>query len=193
MSDNTINSYEEFIQPTAGSNSLTELTELAIEQLEAEAEVARLTAELEAATKKAKHIAESRMPAMMEAVGMKEMKLANGMIIEIEERIHGSIPKAQLPAAHAWLRENGHASLIKNEVKFSFGRGEDELRDRLFAAIDHAVQTGELPKRPDMDVKEAVNHQTLNAFVREQLKAGRELPVDLIPVHRQPVAKVRSE
>lgn len=171
--------------PTATSTGeLAELTRLAEAQAAAEAEVARLEAELTKARETARDYAERQVPELMDRIGMEEFKTASGLKIKVDETIRASITAANGPAAFAWLREHNHAALIKREVKVAFGKGEDEKADSLIKDLEDRGLIAE--------EKTAVHPSTLAAFVRENLREGREIPLDLLGVHRQRVSKIKN-
>lgn len=183
--------YSAYINQPAGpsDNKLAQLTGLGAEQLEAEAEVHRLEAELEKAKERLKEIAERRMPNLMEEIGMKEFKLQDGTTIELGEHVHIGIPVAMRPRAYQWLRDNNEAALIKGVIKMEFGMKEDEKRRTIQDKIKELMGVGELPEVP-VTFDESVNHQTLQAWGKKRLKDGKPMPEEIITVHRQPVAKV---
>jgi ABC-type sugar transport system substrate-binding protein len=118
----------------------------------------------------------------MREVGLAEMKLANGVEVVISEEVTAAITEERRAAAHAWLREHDFGGLIKTVVTVPFGRGEEEEARRLAAAIaeEHACE-----------LKEAIHPQTLKAFVKEQVEAGKPLPFELFGVFPFSRAKVK--
>lgn len=169
--------------PTSGGE-LAQLSTLAEEQAAAEAEVARLEALLSAARDVARDYAERRVPELMDQIGMAEFKTASGLKIKVEETIRAGISVANAAAAFAWLREHNHAAMIKRAVALSFGKGEDEKADGLIKELE---ERGLHP-----DDKTSVHPSTLAAFVREKLRDGQEIPLDLLGVHRQRVSKIKN-
>ena len=94
----------------------------------------------------------------------------------------GHISEAHRPAAVEWLMANGHGGLIKNEVTVKFGKDED---DRARATVQSLLQQGLSP-----NVKQGVHPQTLNAFVKEQLTGGMDLPADIFGIYVGSRAKI---
>ena len=74
------------------------------------------------------------------------------------------INKNNRDAAHAWLRQQGHGDIIKNQVSVSFGKGEDETALETMTLLE---QEGLFPAQ-----KESVHPSTLKAFVRERIESG---------------------
>jgi len=175
--------YLDYVQPLAASEALARLTQLASEQAKAEAEVARIEAELQAAKDALKVISETSVPELMDELGMTSFKTASGLTVDIKETIRASIPKNKQPLAFNWLREHGNAALIRRVISLPFGKGEDE---RAQEVMDILAQEG---LHPD-DVL-SVHPSTLSAFVKEKLEKGEEIPTELFGVFRQRVSKVK--
>lgn len=129
-----------------------------------------------------KKVTENDLPLAMQQAGLTKFELRDGSTISVKEKVYASIPKANEQHAFKWLRENGHADLIKNEVKVGFGRGEDEYAIVLKKFLDEQ----NLP----YDEKVAVNVRTLAAFIREQRENGVDIPLDLLGAYIVNEAKV---
>lgn len=172
--------YQNFVTPTDGG-ALAELQTLAEALVEAQADVAVLEKKLEQANDRVKDLAEKQIPETMERNGLKDFTTATGLKITVAEKTHASINKERAGEAFAWLTKNGHAGLIDRIMSIKLGRGEDERAKEIHQLLD-----GKFP----LDDKLNVHAQTLSAWVREQLKAGNEVPEDLFNVHRQVSAKV---
>lgn len=177
--------YLQYTQKAAGSEGeLSRLSTLAEEQAKAESEVARLEAELAQARETLKDYAERQVPELMDSIGIEEFKTSTGLKIQVAETIRASISATNAPRAFAWLRGSGHAALIKREVKLTFGRGEDEKAEDTIRDLES--------KGLNPEDKSSVHPSTLSAFVKESLNAGTEIPLDLLGVHRQRVAKIKN-
>ncbi len=176
--------YGDYKEAASGSNVLTQLAAMAHEQKQAEADVARLEDELKAAKEKLKFISESKIPNFMEANEMRDYTTKDGLSVEINELIRGSIPKATEAKAFAWLEENNSGHLIKRQFIIEFGKDEEAWAKKFMA--DLAKRKRQL----NHPVKRAVPPQTLQAVVREALGNGVAIPMEVFGVHRQRVAKV---
>ena len=75
-----------------------------------------------------------------------------------------------MESAYNWLRENGLADIIKNEVAVQFGKGEDNKAEQLLTL---AEQEGYEPTQ-----KQKVEPMTLKALYRERVEAGLDMPSD---------------
>lgn len=163
--------------PQAGSNPLAMLYGLAQEQADAEADVARLEAELEKAREKLKDISERRLPDAMDEIGMADFTTSSGLKILIEEKIRCSIPKAVEDQAFGYLRANGLGSLIKRKVSVEFGKGEDEQAADLVKWLVKNYESTE--------DKSSVHPSTLTSVIKGKLEDGEEFPQELFGVFRQ--------
>jgi hypothetical protein len=83
-----------------------------------------------------------------------------------------------------WLEENGHAGLIKHDVKVSFAKGEYDEADKLIKVLNKNF------KNIPYDENSTVHSQTLKAFAKDQYKLGETLPEDLFNVYEASIAKV---
>lgn len=175
--------YSEF-KDGPGDNLLARLSGLALDQKRAEAEVARLEEELKTAQARLRDIAEHQLPALMDEAEMSEFTTKDGIKISVKEVIRGSIPASNASKAFAWLEEHGHDNLIKREFKIEFGKDEEAWAKKF--ARDLAKR-----KRPlKVQLKRTVNPRTLQAFVREQLEEGVDIPLNLFGVFRQRFSKI---
>lgn len=183
IDDNT--AYLEHVAaPTSAGGDLAQLTNLAEQQAQLEADIAKLEAALNEKREELRAVAERAVPELMDALNLAEFRTASGLKIEVSETIRASIPQATAPRAFAWLRAQGHGALIKRAIAMTFGKGEDEAADALAKRLE-----GE---GFDVEDKASVHPSTLSAFVREKLRDGAELPLELFGVHRQRVSKIKT-
>jgi hypothetical protein len=102
------------------------------------------------------------VPTMMSEMGLSQLKLMDGSIIDVKPFYNATITQANKEAAFNWLRKNGLGDIIKNEIVVSFGRGED----------NKAAEYAELAKgqglQPAQKLK--VEPMTLKALVRERIE-----------------------
>lgn len=174
--------YLKYTAPVLSGSELAQLSELAELQAKSEAEIADLEARLTKAREVHRDLAERQVPELMDKVGMSEFKTTSGLKIEVNETIRASISKAAAGGAFAWLKAHGHSALIKRLISVSFGKGEDEKADELKAQLNAY----------EVDDVSNVHPATLSAFVREKLQKGEDIPLDLLGVHRQRVAKIKN-
>lgn len=148
---------------------LNKVGHLVGEQVRLESEVADLASMLQHRRDDLRRVSEELLPAaMMEAGGLREITLQTGEKISVVPFYAATISAANRERAHQWLREHGHADLIKHTITASFGRGEDEEAKVARLALEGiGVEVAD---------EERVHPQTLKAFVREQTESGVDLP-----------------
>jgi len=180
-------SFEDFASELTDikEEGLARIASLVRQQLAFEARVSFLEQELADAKKNLKEVAENQLPSAMAEYGMAKVKMDDGSEIAVSKFYSASIPKARQEEAFDWLRDNGHESLIKNQVAVSFGRSEDTvaqlLMDRLQAEGFETQQ------------KVWVEPMTLKAFVKEQVEGGAPIPSDLFGVYIGEQAKIKRK
>lgn len=114
------------------------------------------------------------IPLKLAEYNLSELKTVDGSSIIVKPEYRGHISKENKDDAHTWLRENEHGDLIKNQVKTSFGKGEDKDATDLMM---HLTEEG-----IGFTHTEAVHHSSLKAFIREQTEKGNDLPHDLLGI-----------
>lgn len=167
---------------SVSDDDLKRLATVAADQVALEKELSELETRAKETTKKLDEIRGDVLPSLMTELGMESFVLADGTKVTVKKSIHTSITATNKEAAHKWLRDHGHGSLIKNQVTASFGRGEEE---KAVTLVTRLLSEGIVSER-----KEAVHYQTLGAFVREQLSEGKEIPVDLFGIYESKQSKV---
>ena len=115
------------------------------------------------------------IPDTMDEIGLRQFVLTSGEKIEISSVLKASIPKSKEDEAFGWLRNHGFQDLIKRQVAVKLTRGHDEVADTLVKEIQ---KLGLSPED-----KQTVHWQTLNAWVKEQINAGEDLPQDLFGIY----------
>ena len=159
------------------SDKLARLAQLAEQQAECAATLARLEAEQERVRETFRNLSEREIPDLMDEVGVAEFKTASGLKVSIKETIRASIPKAQTFAAHAWLRTHGHSGIIKELLSVRFGKGQDEKARELYEQLRQ--------EEFDVESNASVHPQTLSSWAKEMLAQGKDVPQELFGVFRQ--------
>ncbi len=136
------------------------------------AEAAEAEERLADVQKALRQVTEVDLPAAMAQLGITDFGLVGGGRVEVATAITASIPKERTSEAHAFLEACGSGGLIKRRIQILFGR-EDIAWAKKFLA-DCAKRKRAL----DMDVKEWVEHQTLGAWAREQLRLAAAVGAD---------------
>lgn len=167
----------------AGTNltALTDVRLLAQRQMEIEDEIVALTLRLKDATERLNRVMLEDLPLAFDAAGIKRLDLPDGTVVQVKSMVTANIKAENKGDAHGWLRKNKFGAIIKNVVKIAFGKGEDKNAAKVVAMLKKA-------KIP-YERSEAVHPQTLGAFVREQLGAGKALPAS-IDVFEVPTASI---
>jgi hypothetical protein len=138
---------------------------------EIQIELERLEEVLAKLAEEQKNLVEMKMPEIMMEIGIDEIRLSTGEKLIKKPYYSASIKPEWQAEAFAWLRDNGHDSLIKNEVKGNFGKGEDERTKEIMQLLEE--------KAPGVFVaKETVHPMTLKSFVKEQCEAGTPPPAE---------------
>lgn len=180
--------YSEFQDtPGPGDNIMAQLGGLAKEQLDAEAEVARLEEELRKAQEKVKDISEHRLPTLMEEAKMESFVTSDGLKITLREIIRASIPEAGSEKAFDWLEDNGQGAMIKRQFVIEFGKSEDKWADKF--ERDLKARKRQL----NVKRKKSVHSSTLSAFIREQLEEGVPIDMRMFGAFRQRHSKVETK
>lgn len=171
--------------PEDETDKLAMLAKLVDQQQAAAAKVAECERELKAAQAAFVNLAEHQVPDLLEELGLQTITTTDGNTVELSEKIRSSIPKARKLEAHKWLEDNGQAGMIKRTFIISFNRDEEKFVRKF--ERDLAQRKRPLNTRRDQKVEP----QTLLAFIRRQIEAGNDVPLDLFGVHRQRVAKIK--
>lgn len=167
--------------------------EIAKRILRKEREIVDMQKQVSGMEKDLATLVELTLPNAMHAIGITEFKLLDGSLVSIGEEYYCNIPsadsdeehlRARRAAAFAWLRENNQADLIKNDLKASFGRGEDKQADAFVMA---AAEQGLSVTR-----SENVHWQTLKAWVKDRIEKGKDVPLETFGVHVRNVATIKG-
>jgi hypothetical protein len=129
-------------------------------------------------------LTEEAIPEALSELGMTSFRMDDGSSIDIKPFYSASISEARRAEAFQWLRDNGFDDIIKNTVSVRFGRGEDELCNRLLGLLG---QQG-FP----VDQAEKVEPSTLKAWVRERVERGEQFPMELFGAYIGKKASIKS-
>lgn len=166
------------------NDKLKRVSDIANAILDKQDEISDIEEKLQIKNLELKILVEQTLPDAMKEVGLRTFELEDGTEVGTKEEIFIGMPNDKKEACLNWLRDHGFGDLIKNEIKISFGMGDDEqaaiLRQRL-------VSEGSA-----FDEKTSVPFQTLKAWAKEQDRKGNEIPEDLFSIHRASVAKLKK-
>jgi len=133
---------------------------------------------------KYRKITEEAIPEALAEMGMSSFRMEDGSSIDVKPFYSASITEARRAEAFQWLRDHGFDDIIKNTVSVRFGRGEDELCNRLLATLG---QQG-FP----VEQSEKVEASTLKAWVKERVVRGEEFPMELFGAYIGKKAVIKS-
>lgn len=125
-----------------------------------------------------------RIPDLMEEMGQTKGTF-NGVEIKLVQRVDAKISEDNKEKAFAWLRDNGHDGIIKNDVTMSFSKGEDNLAGDVIGILR---EKGFDPKQ-----RTSVHGNTLKSFIRDGLEKGIPLELDLLGAYVRNVAEIRRK
>ena len=164
--------------------SLKSISELATKAKLLEKEIDDLQSVVDERKKQHRKLTEEILPEAILSTGMDSFTMADGSSISVPKYYSASISAARKAEAFQWLRENGIDDIIKNTVSVRFGRGEDELCDRLLGLLG----TQGFPTQQ----AEKVEPMTLKAFVKEQIERGNALPLETFGVFIGQKVKIKT-
>ena len=121
-----------------------------------------------------REIEQMRLPAAMDLLGIREITLANGKNIKLDEFPVGRIAKGEEETVFNWLRENHHEGIIKNTFTAQLGTADNDLAAHLSQFLsEHNIQ---------YDAKAAIHPSTFKAFIREMANV-EGFPRDLFHIY----------
>jgi len=125
------------------------------------------------------------LPDLMAECGMSELKTDDGVTIKIEDFVSGSLPKDfdKREAAISWLEDHDAAGLIKTELTLAFEKSQHNEAMSLAAELHE--------RGYDSAAKMGVHPQTLIAHVKERLRKGEEVPLEVLGLYAGRTAKIK--
>jgi len=164
------------------SITLDEMAALARALVESDASVDAAEANLKEAKERARILREETIPSAMQELGLEELRLDTGEKLSVKQDVYASIPKGHEDAAYSWLEVKGFGGLIKVEVKTQYAKGESDDALELYSELTARGLQAQYTQN--------VHAQTLKAFLREQIAAGMNVPLDLFGARPVWVAKI---
>jgi predicted O-methyltransferase YrrM len=133
---------------------------------------------------KYRKITEEAIPEALAELGMSSFRMEDGSSIDVKPFYSASITEARRAEAFQWLRDHGFDDIIKNTVSVRFGRGEDELCNRLLSTLGQQGFPAEQAEK--------VEASTLKAWVKERVVRGEEFPMELFGAYIGKKAVIKS-
>ena len=170
---------------TPAPDGLTRLSQLSDDLYDAEAKVAQLAADLKVAQGKVKSLTEFDIPELMDTLEMAAFTTKAGDSISVADKLSAKKLTQKHAAALEWLRANDQAGLIKTLVGIPFTAGSegdaDELVEQLAGEGLAAIKSME------------VHHSSLAAAIKQMLKDGVDVPMELLGGYQRRVAIVEKK
>lgn len=171
----------EAAKPKDSLAQIVELGEILVAAKAAEDEAKKA---LDDAKREVYRLETETLPALMEEVGIEEIRLSTGQRVVLTQDVKCGLTEATKAAAIAWLTKEGFDGIVKTEVAVAFSREDRELAGKLLQELSSSGWSPE--------AKESVHASTLKSFVKEQMKAGADLPMDLFNVFPFPKAVIKK-
>lgn len=190
---------EQTRQPTEGE--LSQLSSLANRMRKLQWDVDQLDAQKHELQQIVDRIAFQDIPDLMEKWGLSEIRLKDGSRVTIKPFVKASMPtetailkakteeerdliRSRIDGGLEYLRKNGAESIIKNLLKVEFGKGQGKQAEAAIKAL-HKLGI-------EAETVQGVHPQTLTAWVRERLTAGKPIDMGLFGVFNGNIAVVEG-
>jgi hypothetical protein len=157
------------------SQNLEEIVALSRQQVQLERLIADSETALKDLREQLRKVQEEDLPSALAELGLKQIRLDSGEEVNIKEDFVVGIAEVNKESAFSWLEQKGFGALIKTEVKVQFGKGELAKAQALLVALGK--------KKLNVGLSRNVHWQTLKAFVVEQTRAARAIPLELFGAH----------
>lgn len=162
------------------------VTKIGNKLLDKSKELAKKEEELKSLKAEIREIEEKELPDAMRACnGLERFDLKGGTQIVVKDEIFCSIKADMKPQALKWLEGEGHAELIKHDVKVSFPKGKYDQADELIKVLSKKFK--DIPYEEKSDVHSG----TLKAWAKDQYKLGKTLPEEYFNVYEASIAKIK--
>jgi hypothetical protein len=127
---------------------------------------------------------EETIPMGMQELGLESIKLSSGEMLTVTQEVYASIPVAYREQAYSWLEEHNFGSIIKTSVDAEFGKGDlSRAEEALRLLLDNGISAS---------LSRNVHAQTLKAFIKEQMAAGSDIPMDVFGARPTWTTKIKA-
>jgi hypothetical protein len=192
---------EDANQPEPKPEEVKAIVDLARDMYKLHTEIETLSKQVAEKVKQFNEMQMVTLPERMATSGLSSFTLGNGYTVSVKDFISASVPtetqineadgpeKAALSnrrkKALEWLRKNKAGDLVKNKLTAEFGKGANAEAKKFFKMIEKAGYQAKC--------EESVNYQTLNSFIKEQLKAGVDIPSEPFNLFIGKKAEIKKE
>jgi len=163
---------------------LADISAMAAMMLELEREVEDDEKAISEKKERVRTLKEESIPMAMNELEMLSFKLTSGETLTVSQEVYASIPAASKEAVYAWLAEHGFDGIIKTSVEALFDKGEAEQANKILELLAENGVNASLSK--------GIHAQTLKAFLKEQLEAGTDIPLDLFGARPTWTTKIKT-
>ena len=163
---------------------LERLVTLSNSMTEKERKVEELEEELRRAKQDLRDVQEEQIPDIMMELGVTDVTLSDGRKLTIKEDLHCKIADKNRKEAHDWMIENGFGDIIKNQVVVNVETGNQEALNSLLGILSNN-------QYEDYSLKNNIHFQTLKKFVKENIEAGVDIPLNLFGVFMSKKAQIK--
>lgn len=175
------------VEDAEASGSLDQIDALVGRLRVAEDHVKEVEEALKLAKEQKNQIQLELLPTAMAEARRKKIEYSDGSVLSLRPFLEASIPSASAIkdaepeeqeelvrrrlSALNWLRDNLGSAIIKNELVIEIPKGKDNIVSELTALCD----------RLELNYVrgEAVHPMTLKSFLKEKLRMGAQIPLDI--------------
>lgn len=160
---------------TVSEADLSELGQYAKEQIELENSIEEKENEVKRLKERLQDVSEYKIPEIMIRCGLSEFKTADMRKVTVSKYYSAKITDDTKAEAFSWLEKNGHMDIVKHNIIVPLPRGSSDQ------AV--AVQEALISMGVTFSDEQSIHPQTLKAFVKEQVEAGTDLPLEAFKVY----------
>lgn len=174
---------EDFI-PTPSVNQLSSVASAVNKAVNLEDQIESLEDALASLKAEYQVAVTKTLPEAMAQAGTEEFTGTGGLKVKLKKFLNGSIPKdpVRRKEAFAWLRAQQADDLIKFGISVEIDRGDAKSAKK----VQDALTKIGVP----FDSSMGVHPQTLAAFARELIEAGKPVPLETLGLYAGTVAKI---
>lgn len=182
MTEATYESFEEDLRPVSKEVAESQLTTLASEMFQCNAEVERITGLLVQASDRLRDVKEKRLPRMMQTLNMDTFSYTDGAgqrwTVKHEKTLFASMPKdvttpEQRAEVFKWVEDLGQGGAIRHDFIAALGTADPALLVQIEAAVKAVAPT------VSTKVEHDIHHSTLSAIVRRAVDDGKKVPMGI--------------